>query len=234
MTINSVTCANYSKRIGNEVGWLEQIVQEGIKAFESRIIPSDPVSVFGVIRLNKQAEHSAHRMQIVYLVNLFESFMHDFIGEKDGLSESQMNEKRFWETYLETERKMWDEYCTNHNEPINTSKSFMNIRYSVFVIEERYKIKYPSYLSPLVLELGSLRNCLVHYDGELLHQDKGGKYFKDTLSKTIDFLKVDPNSNRITEINRNGYLGKVTFDLATFIELCGGFIRRPIDHKNEK
>ena len=233
MAINSVVCESYSRRIGNEVGWLEEIVQEGIKSIQSRTISSNPASVFGIPTLSKQAEFSSHKMQLVYLVNLFEAFMHDFIREKDGKTESEANGKEFWQKHLKIERQLWQTYCKDYGKPINISESFMNIRYSLFIIENKYKIKYPSYLSPLVSELGSLRNCLVHHDGDLSHQDKGGS-FKDTLSETINFLEIDSNCNRITEINKNGYLSKVTFDLATFIELCGGFIRMPENHKNEK
>lgn len=233
MEYNLSICSKYAQRIGNEVGWLENIIQAGIKVMNGGIIKTNPLSVAGVPWINLQAERSAHKMQIVYLVNLFESFMQDFIAEKDGLTETDINVKDFWKNYLSVERTAWDSYCRSLTYPVNTSNSFMNIRYSLFVIEARYSIKYPAYLTPVMKELGSLRNCLVHYDGELLHQDKGGKNFKDTLSETTSFLELDSTIDKITDIDKNGYLAKVTFDLQTFVELCGGRISRPFDHANE-
>jgi len=223
-------CDNYAQRIGNEVGWVEQIIKDGIISINNRATPQGKVPL---LYLNSQAYHSVNRMQIVYLVNLFESFMQDFIGVKEGLNDTDMSEKDFWKNYLSEIRSNWDSYCQVETKAINTSTSFMNLRYSLFVLKQKYSIKYPTYLTPIVFELGSLRNCLVHYDGELLHKDKGGHRFKETLYGTLRFLELDDSVEKLVILNKNDYINKVTFDLQTFIELCGGRIRRPIDHNLE-
>lgn len=226
----SFMCENYARRIGNEIGWLGPLIDEGIKHFNNGYF-NTPWGKVSLIDLNIQAYYSLHKMQVVYLVNLFETFMQDFIGIKDGLSETDMEEKDFWKNYLSTIISDWNSYQTN--KAINNSTSFMNIRYSLFVLEKKYNLKFPSYLTPLVPELGSLRNCLVHYDGELLHKDKGGYLFNDTLSETLKFLEVGDTVKILTDINRNNYINTITSDLQTFVNLCGGRITRPIDHKNE-
>lgn len=221
---NSPVCDRYSTRIRNEIGWLSEVIKAGVNA-----ISKDIMGAF-FTGLNNQAQSASSKMQIVYLVNLFESFMHDFIAEKDGLSESETNKKNFFTEYLKSERELWNDYCNKEDKAINTSTSFMNLRYSLFVINERYNIKYPSYLTSLVFELGSLRNCLVHYNGELFHEDKGGKYFIETLEKSLKHLEIDEKSKTIIGIKKSDkyFITLITQNLAEFIELCGGKIERHI------
>ena len=93
----------------------------------------------------------------------------------------------------------------------------MNIRFSLFILKEKYSIEYPNDEIILQLfELGSLRNCLVHYDGELSHYDKGGFYFEETLSNTLESLNLNKNLNKIISINEK-YLNNMIFGLKQFI-----------------
>lgn len=103
-------------------------------------------------------------MQIVYLVNLFESFIQDYIGFKDNLTDKEMNEKDFWKQYHRQLISKWDNEYNSKSDIYSNSTSFMNIRFSLFILKEKYKLDYPSYLTRVIPELGSLRNCLVHYD----------------------------------------------------------------------
>ncbi|MGL5479687.1 MAG: hypothetical protein ACRDCB_11655, partial [Clostridium sp.] len=97
-------------------------------------------------------------------------------------------------------------------------------RFSIYVLKRRYGISYPKGLSNLILELGSLRNCIVHHNGNLLLKDKGGKYlFKDTLVETIRFLNIK-NEDNICDFINYEYIKKVTFELQSFIELCGRYV----------
>ena len=223
-------CLEYAKRIGNEVGWLTQLIERGNK---DMMTSANPIYFHEMFSLNTQAVWALYKMQIVYLVNLFDSFMQDYIGDRDNLTESEMNAKNFWKNYVKAHISSWEAYYKIKNAPINNSTSFMNIRFSLFVLKERYNINYPSYLSPAIPELGSLRNCLVHYDGDLMRTDKGGHPFRETLNETLIILQIDKKGNRLMNLNINDLINKVTFDLQIFVDLCGGLIRKPEEHRRE-
>lgn len=215
-------CDNYAQRIGNDVGWMTQLVKNG---YYSLMNSATPEGIPVMLSLNTQALHASQKMQIVYLVNLFESFVQDFIAIKDNISEGDMNSNDFWKPYLREIIRKWDIYCSR-TLLFNKSTSFMNIRFSLFVLKEKYGIDLPTYLVPVIPELGSLRNCLVHYDGNLTKLDKGGKTFKETLSETLKFIHHPENVLCLRNLNTNDFINKVTFDLQKFVELCGGRITR--------
>lgn len=204
----------YSKRIGNEIGWADYNLEYKLDEVLKNIKPELKKSVNN---LNKEAKQANYKKSIIYLLSLFEAFMYDFISEKEELDDENINIRGFWKTYLSEYKKAWDNYSKNLNIPISNSTSLMNIRYSLFILEKRYNISYPSNLTNLVFELGSLRNCIVHHNGNILIKDRGDKYlFKDTLKETIKFLNMDLNENNINNISdfiTFDYIQKITFDL---------------------
>lgn len=213
----SLVCNRYSKRIGNEVGWADMILETKIDEIIPGIIPEYKE---GIKNLNTQAKQANYKKSIIYILSLFESFMQDFISEIEGFSDKEININEL----LNQDKKTWQSYCQKLDIPISTSTSFMNIRYSLFILKTRYKITYPLDLTNLVLELGSLRNCIVHHNGDLLHKDKGGKFlFKETLKETIIFLNMNQNKDNICEFITFDYVSKVTFDLQKFINICGNY-----------
>ena len=86
----------------------------------------------------------------------------------------------------------------------------------------------------MVPELGSLRNCLVHHEGNLLSKDKGGQLFKDTLTETLRFLDLNEMNNQIISLNENDFVNKVIFDLQDFVALAGGRVHRKMEYNNER
>lgn len=210
-------CRKYSRRIGNEVGLPDMLLENKIDEMIERNTLKNEESIR---ILNMQAKQANYKKSIIYLMSLFESFMQDYISEIEGFSNKKIDINKF----LDEEKRKWQSYSRNLNEPISTSTSFMNVRFSIYVLRRRYGISYPKGLSNLILELGSLRNCIVHHNGNLLLKDKGGKYlFKDTLVETIRFLNIK-NEDNICEFINYEYIKKVTFELQSFIELCGRYV----------
>ena len=213
VNILSLICKEYAERIGNEVGWGDMILESKL----DEVIPNIKEEYRDAIKdLNTQAKQASYKKSIIYLLSLFESFMHEFILEKEN--DLDINIKQL----LSEDEKKWKTDCDSLNLEISKSTSFMNMRYSLFILKNRYGIEYPQDLTNLVLELGSLRNCIVHHNGNISHTDKGGKCsFKDTLKETIDFLKMPENKDNICKFITYDYINKVTFDLQKFIERCG-------------
>ena len=83
MKLCSEICDTYARRVGNEVGWSGEVTTAGIKTLTARAAPRYKMSMK---LLNEQAGDAICRMRVVYLVNLFECFMQDFIRVKDCLS----------------------------------------------------------------------------------------------------------------------------------------------------
>lgn len=145
----SEICDTYARRVGNEVGWSGEVTTAGIKTLTARAAPRYKMSMK---LLNEQAGDAICRMRVVYLVNLFEYFMQDFIQVKDCLEKNETDIRGFWDKHLSEINGSWNLLCDSNTQPINKSTSFMNIRYSLFVLENKYEIKYPSSLTPLVPE----------------------------------------------------------------------------------
>jgi hypothetical protein len=218
---------NYSRRIGNEVGFLSHIIEKGC---ENVIQNSTQSGKIILADMNIQVNKAAARMQIVYLVNLFESFMEDFIISKDKIHHKQLHGKNFWSQYLSDDNKEWARYAREKEIPDSTS--FMNMKYSLYILEKKYGIEFPSYFTPCISELGSLRNCLVHHDGNITKTDRGGIPFSKSLENTLHILGVDSNSTYLCELNKNKFLNKVIFDLQKFVGFCCGVICMPDLHES--
>ena len=217
--ILSLSCKEYSKRIGNEVAWGDMLLEAKLDEIISNFTEEYKQ---GIIELNKQAKQGSYKKSIIYLLSIFEAFMKDFILEIE-----KKEEEKDIENILSTNKKNWANYCKGCNSSINKSTSFMNIRYSLFILENRYGIKYLQDLTNLVLELGSLRNCIVHHDGNISHTDKGGECsFKDTLKETISFLKMNKNDDNICDFITYEYVKKVTFDLQKIIIECESYLEK--------
>ena len=211
-------CEEYSRRIGNEIGWADYNLEYKLNEVLENIKPEFKE---GINNLNKEAKQANYKKSIIYLLSLFEAFMYDFISEKEKLDDESVNTRGFWKNYLAEDKVDWENYNKNLNIPISNSASLMNIRYSLFILKKRYNISYPSDLTNLVFELGSLRNCIVHHTGNILIKDVGNKYlFKDTLKETIKFLNMDLNVNNISDFITFDYIQKITFDLQKFIIYC--------------
>jgi len=103
----------------------------------------------------------------------------------------------------------------------------MNIRFSLFILKEKYAIEFPSFFSQCIPELGSLRNCIVHHDGNLLKSDSGGVSFRESLKNTLIHLGLSPDTKKLVDLSKNKFTDAVVFDLQNFIELCDRRIRKP-------
>lgn len=223
-----ILCQKYAMRVGNEIGWMSKVIKHGYDYLNHS---ANSTYKKQMLSLNNQALLASQKMQIVYLVNLFESFMQDYITIKGGLSEMDLNQNDFRGTHLNSEISKWNQAYKTNKEAYSNSTSFMNIRFSLFVLNEKYGLSYPSYLSNTIPELGSLRNCLVHCDGDITSKDKGGHTFRETLVETLKYLEIGKREVKLISLDKNDFINKVVFDFQTFIELCGGRITRPDDHK---
>lgn len=209
-------CLKYAQKVGNEVGWLEEIILAGMKSIK----PAGPSMEPLLKDMHYQAYYAALNMQIVYLVNIFDFFVQDYIKTKDCLSEEDLQIRGFWLDYLSPIIRSWDSYCQSTTDAVNTSRSFMNLSFSFYVLERKYGVCCQSDKKHLLSELGSLRNCLVHHSGELCHKDKGGNTFRYTLARTLEHLEIGDEIERITDLRKNKYVSKVTFGLQDFIYSC--------------
>lgn len=209
-------CLTYRMRIGNEAGFLGELVNSGYESINRRTLAHAKSEMKN---LSDQAVRASKAMQIVYLVNLFESFMTDFIINSDDLDEGIAWSDNGLKQHLKETNRQWQEIIKQNNFAVNTSTSFMNIKYSLFVLEKKYNIKFPfHWLCHAIPELGSLRNCLVHHSGNLDKSDKGGILFRNSLKETIS-MNMEENSSIVLT---DEFVNKVIYDLQDFVAYVGG------------
>ncbi|APU10469.1 hypothetical protein A5M85_09290 [Cellulophaga lytica] len=89
-------------------------------------------------------------------------------------------------------------------------------------------------MTSTIPELGSLRNYLAHYDGDLLRIDKVGHILNENLEETLKFLKIGKEDTKLTKLNTIDFINKVVFNFQTFIELGGGRINHPTTIKENR
>ncbi len=191
-------CLEYERRIGTEVLWVSELTKNGSDVL-GHLNKNNPSMNY----LNEIAIQTISKMQITYVVNIFESFVQGFICQKDNLDKYQTSENKFWDTHLKETQSEWDNYCNNSEEELSSSKSFMNVRYSLFVLEKKYGLQTNN-LPKTLLELGSVRNCIVHHNSDLSKLDKGGKsMFRKTIYHTLKLLGIRETENQLIFLDKN-------------------------------
>lgn len=196
----------YAGRIGNECLWLFEVIKSGEQMLSTRSIPKQNQAI---ILLNRESMQSACKMAIVYVVNLFESFMQDFVCSKERID--IVSDRNLFEQIIKEE---FATFLTGvSGEKTNTSKSLMNLHFSFFILHHKYGIRFPSNFS--ILELGSLRNCIVHHDGYLDKKDRGGNSFYETMPKIL--AKLSLSNNRIENYNKSNFTIDIIQDIQNFV-----------------
>jgi hypothetical protein len=166
------------------------------------------------IKLTTESLCAARNMQIIYIVDMLEIFMKDYISLRDQV------EVVDWKEYLKEFQSKYERYVNINNLKVSKSNSLMNINFSRFILEEKYFIQFPESSTSVISELGSLRNCLVHHDGDVNFKDKGNFFYYDTLDKTIKELKfLDINTGKI--LLNDEFVMKVIKEIQDFLAICG-------------
>lgn len=177
--INSKTCKKYLQRINNEIAAGEYMQDHILKdSLKLQKITSEGKKAIGVKEavdltiydVTKGAYEILPGIRFIYLSSMMEAFIKEYIAERDSISLDQVKSS------LSTESSQWDRNGGG-------SKSFYNLPFVFFVTKQKYSIDPSSSLKPVTLELGVLRNCIVHNSGELIDQ-----YSIDNLPNTITFL----------------------------------------------
>lgn len=227
MTVKLKIEEKYEMRIGNEVGFISDILKIGHNNFFYKVEPefNQPV-----INLLNQVVNASYCMRIVYLVNLFDSFMQEYICFKDRLNIVEMDNSNYLSNHLKYINEKWNNFVkesTNYY-TINKSTSFMNIRYSLFVLKEKYNIRFPSNLCSAIPELGSLRNCIVHHNCDIFTKDKGGRLFTETMKESLKTLTIINSKVILTD----EFVNTVTYDLQAFVASIGGRLYKNMEYND--
>lgn len=219
-------CDRFTARIGNEAGLVNWIFDIGCKQAISGITAYH----IPVLQTIGQAQRSLAQMRIICLVDLFDAFMTQFICAKEHINLSEINRYNTLQSkQLKGLCDLWIKEAKKRK--ANKSTSFMNLQFSLFILEQKYQIRIPdNYYPKLILELGSLRRCLVHCDGRLDSTDIGNLSFKHTLQNTLGFLYPDLQAMpEEININNKEYLDVVITHTQYFISYCGGHISKPVE-----
>ncbi len=151
---------------------------------------------------------SLTKMRLIYLINLIEGFFKEYIRFKlSGKNETEIKNEL---------KEIANDWQGRESNPHKRKTSYMNIQYSIFVLEEKFGIQFTEFYQEkkYFLEAGTLRNCITH------HQS----YIKDTnmldaLRETSNMLSLELNVGSKVEISQNllwAYIGSAR----QLIEIC--------------
>ncbi|MGN7785827.1 hypothetical protein ACTJIJ_14970 [Niabella sp. 22666] len=199
----------YAGRIGNECLWLIQAARGGFQKLSQQFKGEHSNFIDSV---NANSEQFMYKISIVYIVNLMESFMKDFICYKEGLTNAE-DDKSAFEQIKASQDAAFSTYISGLQ--INNSKSFMNLHYSLFFLKNKYGVHFTVRHPEAMRELGSLRNCIVHSDEKLSKKDKGGLLFSQTMPNTLELLPQD--NDKITDYNHGRFTEIVIEDMQAFL-----------------
>jgi len=119
------------------------------------------------------------RIRFIYLLSMLEGLFKDYICERENIRIEQVK------SHIANETSTWSRISNND------STSFYHIPYAIYVFKEKYQIEISSNVHPATLEMGILRNCIVHHDGKIANQ-----YFENGLTNIGAFLAVCRSNHR--------------------------------------
>ncbi|PEO58306.1 hypothetical protein [Bacillus wiedmannii] len=200
--LNHPICKKFYERILEEFvvpfdlkGPIVDEYLKGITKIDSLKVSLDKPDAKNLYEIFSKSDSAEIKMKIVYLSNLMEAFMKEYIANKEG--------KKFSEVKNVINDAIKNDYKNPHNE------SILHIDYCIVIMDSYYskdlrklvgyderpigvfdetKGDINKLISPLFLELGKFRHLLVHYDGNLenIETDQRKKEFEQYLKATIE------------------------------------------------
>jgi hypothetical protein len=178
----SVICNIYERRINNEIAagefsadhYLVNALKNNFVTAEGKAslgIPTDyPLSMYEV---HKKTVDILQKIRFIYLLSLLEAFFQEYICERDGVILIDLKAS------LSNETSLWSIQSNKD------SSSFYHLPYVAFLLKTKYQIDLSSSIEKVIFEMGLLRNCIVHHDGEII-----SSYFLNGLVETANFKGI--------------------------------------------
>lgn len=191
---DSEICHYYKRRINDEIAAGEFSADHALinSLKNSYVTPAGkkfmgvpenaPLTMYDV---QKKAIDVLPRIRFIYLLSMLEGFFKDYICERENISIDQVK------SHVANQTSTWSR---NSN---NDSTSFYHIPYALYIIKEKYNIDISSNIHPATLEMGILRNCIVHHDGKIVNQ-----YFEKKLTSIAAFLGRSLPIGNVVNVNK--------------------------------
>ena len=168
--MRSVTCHKFERLINDEIAAGQGLHDHRlVKDLQQYEITEDAKMFFGVpvdapmtlYDLTKASVDVLSKLRFIYLLSLLEALGKEYIAARDGVSADEVSR------HLSNEKSTWQE-----KEPPGPrhSTSLYNSAFLAFVLTARYSVKFGSDISPCFWEIGPLRNCVVHHQGEIVNE----------------------------------------------------------------
>ena len=124
------------------------------------------------------------KFRLTYLVDMIECFFKDFLLVKLGEDQKRSAEQEY--------SSVWQQ--RNVGRRYLNSTSYMNVKYIVFFLEEKFNLDLNGFKenNKLFLESGVLRNCFVHNNGLIPDPD-----MRSALIETINDFCYTNETNKI-------------------------------------
>jgi len=172
---SSPACVKFFNRLGQSIAvgqylhddMLKEMLMKREISNEAKIIYSvskdKPLSMYDI---TKPAFDVLPLFRFIYLMSLMEAFFKEYIAEREGVDIDVIS------SATNTEKSNWDKQKQGFS-------SFYNLKFVNFLTNSKYGIDFSIEVKLETMEMGALRNCIVHHDGKLISQ-----YWIDELKHT--------------------------------------------------
>lgn len=209
--MNSPICHKYERRLNDEIAtgeflhdpMLEMALKNSLIHPDFKIAKGIPTSLpLNLHDVTGGAMRFLHQIRFIYLCSLMlEGFVKNYIEERSVTTAITFDD------VIRSTKSSFNK--------ANEKASLYNVKYTVALLKNLYKIDIAAIgLSKIFIELGPLRNCIVH-DGGIIPDSR----HLTLLSETIAFLKITPAIGEKIEISKE-MMAQLIEDFRTFLRTC--------------
>ncbi|WP_243557698.1 hypothetical protein [Priestia megaterium] len=218
MYLNSPICSKFERLLNDEIAFGEYMldfrIEDGLKKstyigdFAEKIairhnITDRPVTVWDT---DQEGIKALKKMRFIYLTSQLEAFFKEYISHHLRIDIEHYNNQ----TSVEPESREWGRIHTGKK----ASKSLLNLHFTGYLFKNRFDIDFPQILHPATMEMGQLRNCVVHDLGKIKSLEYVG-----LLQNTSAFLGLDLEVGSVVEI-KHELMALYIEDFRNLFEKC--------------
>lgn len=127
------------------------------------------------------------KMRFIYLTSQLEAFFKEYISHQLGIDIDD-----YKKTCLNPESMEWNRM----NEGKKSSTSLLNLHFVGYLFKNRFGIDFSQILNPVTVEMGQLRDCIVHDFGKIKNLE-----YVNFLQNTSSFLNMNLQIGSVVEVD---------------------------------
>lgn len=186
--ISYLVCDKFDRLIGNEVHAAEDILEGQLEnALKQMLLNKNFNKIFNIpmeidvsyYEVFTQAIDAMPKMRFIYLTTLFDGFVHEYIAERSGI---------VYKPNISLKSLVYSNIAKEWKENTKESDSLYHVKFVDYLFKKLYSIDFGKSINCLTLEMGDVRNNIVHNNGLVPES------YREQLKNTFQYLNITHNT----------------------------------------